>query len=54
MKKNREKEEKSRRIGKNWEGSFTLPLADRAGYATEKGVNYFWQSVDAMKEGKFL
>ena len=36
----RKKEEKSGRKGKNWEGSFTLPLlTDRAGYAT--GVKWF-------------
>ena len=33
--KYREKEEKSERKGKNWEGSFTLPLlTNRAGFAT--------------------
>ena len=33
---NWKKKEKSGRIGKNWKGSFTLPLlTDRAGYATE-------------------
>ena len=32
----RKKEEKSGRKGRNWEGSFTLPLVtDRAGYATD-------------------
>ena len=34
--KSGKKEEKSRRKGKNWEGSFTLPLlTDRADYATD-------------------
>ena len=34
-KKFRKKEDKSGRKGKNWEGSFTLPLlTDRVGYAT--------------------
>ena len=35
LRKNQEKEEKSKRKGQNWEGSFTLPLlTNRAGYAT--------------------
>ena len=39
IRKNREKEEKSGRKGKNREGSFTLPLlTDRAGYATGSSV----------------
>ena len=37
----KKKEEKSGRKGKNWEGSFTLPLlTDRAGYATDANLSF--------------
>ena len=46
------KEEKSGRKGKNWEGSFTLPLlTDRAGYATD--CKPLWMSTLSKMTGNF-
>ena len=48
--KNQEKEEKSGRKGKNWEGSFTLPLlTERAGYATDKNIAHCYFLLIRLK-----